>query len=160
VSRVAIQDQYPDEFSHCYGCGRLNRHGLHIRSYWEGDEAVATFAPTAYQIAVPGFVYGGLIASLLDCHGIAAAAAAQLQAEGRTIGDGPVPRFVTAALRIDYLKPTPLGPDLEIRGRPKALQGRKVIVDVSLAAEGVLCAGGELIAAPMPESMNLGHGRP
>ena len=44
-------------------------------------------------------------------------AAAAERASGRAIGDGPATRFVTAALHVDYLKPTPLGPGLEIRGR-------------------------------------------
>jgi hypothetical protein len=33
----AVQDYYPDQFAHCYGCGRLNPEGLHIKSYWDGD---------------------------------------------------------------------------------------------------------------------------
>lgn len=36
----AIQDFYPDDVVYCYGCGRLNEHGLHIRSAWDGDETV------------------------------------------------------------------------------------------------------------------------
>ena len=40
----AVQDFYPDDFSHCYGCGRLNQHGLHIKTRWEDEEAVAELA--------------------------------------------------------------------------------------------------------------------
>jgi hypothetical protein len=36
----AFQDSYPDDLSHCYGCGRLNEHGLRLKSYWSGDETV------------------------------------------------------------------------------------------------------------------------
>ena len=72
----AIQDFYPDDVSHCYGCGRLNEHGLRLRSRQEGDEIVCRFEPGPHQIAFPGFVYGGLIASLIDCHGTGTAAAA------------------------------------------------------------------------------------
>ncbi|MFA5896987.1 MAG: PaaI family thioesterase, partial [Thermoplasmata archaeon] len=28
----AFQDTYPDELAHCYGCGRLNEKGLHLRT--------------------------------------------------------------------------------------------------------------------------------
>ena len=44
---TALQDQYPEDFSHCYGCGRLNSHGLHVKSEWKDGEAVARFTPGA-----------------------------------------------------------------------------------------------------------------
>ncbi|HXV85903.1 MAG TPA: hotdog domain-containing protein [Gemmatimonadales bacterium] len=156
---AAIQDMYADEFSHCYGCGRLNSHGLQIKSVWDGKAATARFAPAAYHVAVPGYVYGGLIASLLDCHGIATAAAAAERAAGRDLRPGSVPRYVTAALQVNYLAPTPLGPVLEIQGQPKEVAGRKVIVTVSLRVEGAVTARGELVAVLMPESMTAGHGQ-
>ncbi|MDH3816376.1 MAG: PaaI family thioesterase, partial [Acidobacteriota bacterium] len=62
----AFQDNYPDELAHCYGCGRLNEHGHQIKSHWDGEETVAVFIPEPYHIAIPGYVYGGLIASLVD----------------------------------------------------------------------------------------------
>src|SRR5690348_8187232 len=34
---TALQDLYPEDFSYCYGCGRLNSHGLHVKSEWLGD---------------------------------------------------------------------------------------------------------------------------
>ena len=94
----AFQDLYPDELSYCYGCGRLNEHGLHIKSYWDGDETVARYLPRPYHIAIPGYVYGGLIASLMDCHATGTAAAAAYRAAGREMGGEPALRFVT-----DYL---------------------------------------------------------
>src|SRR5579862_599408 len=111
----AIQDFYPDDFATCYGCGRLNAHGLHVRTAWDGDETVSRFTPRAEHMAMPGFVYGGLIASLIDCHAMGTAAAAAEREAGRDIGEAPAPRFVTASLHVDYLKPTPLGAELEIR---------------------------------------------
>ena len=74
----AFQDHYPDELAHCYGCGRLNKHGYQLKTTWDGDETVTRFTPEPYHIAIPGYVYGGLIASIIDCHctGTAAAAAA------------------------------------------------------------------------------------
>ena len=71
----AIQDLYPDDFAHCYGCGRNNAEGHQLKSFVEGDEVVAHFTPSANHVAVPGFVYGGLLASLMDCHAMATAAA-------------------------------------------------------------------------------------
>jgi len=74
MTNKAFQDYYPDDLSHCYGCGRLNEEGLQIKSYWDGEESVATFTPEPCHMAVPGFVYGGLLASLIDCHSTGTAA--------------------------------------------------------------------------------------
>jgi acyl-coenzyme A thioesterase PaaI-like protein len=153
MTQPAFQDFYPDELSYCYGCGRLNEHGLQLKSHWNGDETVATFTPRPYHIAVPGYVYGGLIASLLDCHGTGTAAAAAYRAEGRPLGSEPALRFVTASLKVDYLRPTPLGVPLELRGRATEVKGRKVVVSATLSAEGQVCARGEIVAVQLPEHM-------
>ena len=149
----AFQDAYTDELSHCYGCGRLNEHGLHLKSYWDGDETVAVFTPRSYHVALPGFVYGGLIASLIDCHGTASAAAAACRAEGRELGSEPPVRFVTAALHVDYLRPTPLGGPLIIRGQIEEIKGRKIVVAETVSAGGQICARGRVVAVRMPASM-------
>jgi acyl-CoA thioesterase FadM len=65
----------------------------------------------------------------------------------------PPLRFMTASLHVDYLLPTPLGVDLEIRGRVKQIKGRKVIVESTLSAEGSICARGEMIAVLIPEHL-------
>jgi acyl-coenzyme A thioesterase PaaI-like protein len=153
----AVQDHYPDDFAHCYGCGRLNEHGLHIRTVVEGDEAVLRFTPKPFHVALPGFVYGGLIASLIDCHAIATAAAAAERAAGREIGDGPAPRFVTGMLRVDYVAPTPLGPELEIRARVRESGERKATVEVTVRAGDKVTARGEVLAVRMPATMMGGR---
>jgi len=43
------------------------------------------------------------------------------RAENRPMDSLPAFRFVTGALQVSYLKPTPLGPLLEIRGRALSL---------------------------------------
>ena len=147
----AFQNHYPDDLSHCYGCGRLNEHGHQLKSYWDGEETVAEFTPKPYHTAISGYVYGGLIASLIDCHGTGTAAGATARALARAIDDEPPLRFVTASLKVDFLRPTPLGPKLVLRGKVAELKGRKVIVHISLSAEGVECARGEVVAVQMPE---------
>nr|BAL56950.1 thioesterase superfamily protein [uncultured Chloroflexota bacterium] len=151
----AFQDFYPDYFAWCYGCGRLNEHGHHLRSFWDGDETVAYFTPQPYHISVPGYVYGGLLASLIDCHGTGTAAAAAYRAAGRPMDSQPPLRFLTAALHVDYLKPTPLGVRLEIRGRPKEVKGRKVVVEEWILARGEVTVRGELVAVQVPEELVL-----
>jgi len=147
----AVQDFYPDDAAHCYGCGRLNAVGLRIRTFWEGDETVTRFTPASHHTAIPGSVYGGMVASLIDCHGTGSASGAALREEGREIGDGPSPRFVTAALKVDFLKPTPLGPELEVRGRIVEIKGRKIVVESTLSADGVVTAKGQVVAVRIRE---------
>jgi len=149
----AVQDQYPEWAAHCYGCGRLNEHGLHIKTHWDGSEGLCRYMPEPYHTAVENFVYGGLIASLIDCHSCATAAAAYAEKEGKEIGNAAGLRFVTGSLHVDYLKPTPIGTELEIRARVEEMKGRKVVVVSELFADGAVCAKGRVIAVLIPESM-------
>jgi acyl-coenzyme A thioesterase PaaI-like protein len=149
----AFQDSYPDVLRHCHGCGRLNEHGLQIKSSWSGDETVATFPPRPYHVAIPGYVYGGLIASLIDCHGTGTAAAAASRAAGQESSTDPRFRSVTASLRVEFIRPTPLGVPLEVRGRVEEITGRRVVVSSTVSAGGQLCARGEVVAVQMPERM-------
>jgi acyl-coenzyme A thioesterase PaaI-like protein len=151
----AFQEYYPDSVSHCYGCGRLNEHGLHIKSYWDGDEAVCTLTPQPYHTAVPGYVYGGLIASVIDCHSTGTAAAAVYRAEDRALDTDPPLRFVTGSLHVDYLKPTPIEGPLELRSQVKEIKGRKVTISTTLSVHGEVCARGEVVAVQIPERVWL-----
>ncbi|UCD51702.1 MAG: PaaI family thioesterase [Phycisphaerales bacterium] len=153
MDRKAFQDLYPDEFCHCYGCGRLNEHGLQIKSHWDGAEAVTVFEPRSFYTGVSGYVYGGLIASLIDCHCIGTAAAAKHKSENPDQDPEVLPRFVTAALHVDYLRPTPLGVPLEVRARADEIKERKVVVAATLSAEGEICARGRVVAVQMPQNM-------
>jgi len=153
MANKAFQDYYADRLSHCYGCGRLNQHGLRIRSYWDGDESVCRFQPKPYHTAFAGFVYGGLIASLVDCHSTGTAAAAVHRSQNRGMDTAPWLRFVTASLHVDYLRPTPMGTTLEIRGKVKKIKGRKVLVDTTLFTRNQVCARGEVVAVQAPEHL-------
>ena len=142
----AIQDQYADEFSHCYGCGSLNDDGLHIKSYMDGDETVCRFTPAhKYSGGFPGFLYGGMIASLMDCHGAATAWAAKARTQQL-----PLARFVTASLKIDFRVPTPTNIEVEVRGKVTEIKGRKVVMDLTLSAGGKLCAEGSAVMVQIP----------
>lgn len=149
----AFQDFYPDYFAHCYGCGKLNELGHQIKSCWDGDESVCHFQPRPYHTAIPGYVYGGLLASLIDCHGTGTAAAAGYRVEDRAMDTEPPLRYLTASLHVDYLKPTPLGPVLEVRGKVKEVKGRKVAIEEWILANGVVTVRGEVVAVQVPESL-------
>jgi acyl-coenzyme A thioesterase PaaI-like protein len=156
MTEPTIQESYPDDLSQCYGCGRLNEHGLHLESRIDGDEAVALFTPEPHHLAIPGYVYGGLLASLVDCHSMATAAAAANRLEGRDTDAEPGYRFVTAKLEVSYERPTPTGVPLEIRGRVAEIKGRKVVVDATVSAGGDVCVRGRVVAVQIPDSMRPG----
>ncbi|MEK6717203.1 MAG: PaaI family thioesterase [candidate division NC10 bacterium] len=130
----AFQDYYPDHLSHCYGCGRLNEDGLQIKTFWDGEETITVFQTKPYHIAIPGYVYGGLIASLIDCHCTSTAAAAAYRAVGRPMDSEPGLHFLTAALH-------------------KEIKGRKVVVAATLSTNGEICARGEVVAVQVPDRM-------
>jgi len=153
MEKKAFQDYYPDNMAYCYGCGRMNEFGLQIKSYWDGDETVCLFQPRPYHIAIPGFVYGGLIASLIDCHSTGSAAAAAYRATGRPMDSEPALRFLTASLHVEYLRPTPIDGPLEIRSQIKEIKGRKVVVESTLSAKGEICAKGQVIAVQIPDHL-------
>lgn len=148
----AIQDHYANEFAHCYGCGRLNEDGLHIKSYVDGDETVCCFTPEVkHSGGFPGFLYGGMIASLMDCHGAATAWEAKARQEQK-----PMTRFVTASLQIDFRAPAPTNREVEIRGKVNKIKGRRVIVDLTLSADGKLCAEGSAVMVQIPYNKQEG----
>jgi len=101
-------------------------------------------------MAIPGYVYGGLIASLIDCHGTGTASAAAYRKEGREMGTEPALRFVTASLQVDFLRPTPMGVALEVRGTIEEVKSRKVVVSATVSAGGEVCAKGKVVAVQMP----------
>ena len=117
---------------------------------------MAHFTPAPYHMAMPGFVYGGLIASLIDCHSTGTAAAAAYRSENREMDTQPPLRYVTASLKVDFLRPTPLGVQLELRGSVKEIKGRKVNIETTLSANGKICARGEVVAVKLPEKMMKG----
>ena len=153
MTETPFQDYYPEFFAQCYGCGRLNKDGLQIKSFWDGDETVCIFHPRSYHTAIPGYVYGGLIASLIDCHSTGTAAAAAYRAQGRAMDSEPALRFLTALLHVEYLRPTPIDGPLEIRSQIKEIKGRKVVVESTLSAKGEICAKGQVIAVQIPDHL-------
>lgn len=153
MQQPAIQDYYVEAYSHCYGCGRNNPQGHHLKSYWNGGAALARFTPGDEFVAVPGFVYGGLLASIIDCHGTATAAAAACHAKSCDMSTESLERFVTASLKVDFLLPTPTGRELELRGQAREIKERKIVVDVQVHVDGKQCVAGEVICVSIPETM-------
>ncbi len=147
----AFQDYYPDDFNHCYGCGGLNEHGHQIKSYWDGEETIAEYVPKPYHTSLPGYVYGGLIASLIDCHSTGTAAAALYKNENRAMDTKPEIRCVTASIHVDYLQPLPLKSKIKLRARVKQIERNRVSILVNLFGNDELCAKGEVVAVAVTE---------
>lgn len=86
--------------------------------------------PKQDHIVIPGYIYGGLLASLIDCHGTGTAAGVAYRAEKEAdLNSEPNTRFLTASLHVDYLQPNPLGVKLDARGKVKAHKGHKVVIE-------------------------------
>jgi acyl-coenzyme A thioesterase PaaI-like protein len=149
----AIQDDYADDYSYCYGCGRLNQEGLHLRTGWDGNKTITIYDPSPEHTAIPGFVYGGVIASLVDCHGTGSASLALHRKNGHEPGDGvEPPRFVTGALNVKFLKPTPQGVSLKAVGNVEEIHPKKWKVLTEVYAGDECVVTGEVIAVVMPKT--------
>ena len=70
-----------------------------------------------------------------------------------SLGDKPAPRYVTAALRVDYLQPTPLGDELELRGHVTEKTERKAVVSLTVSVRGTITVRAEAVAVRIPKSM-------
>lgn len=153
--RRPIQETYNPQAAICYGCGPHNPHGLHIRTYWDGTLGHCYFQPRAEHTAFPGYVYGGLLASLIDCHSVGTAIAAMYSAEGREPGTEPEITCVTGNLNVTYLKPTPIDGTLRLEARVLELSERKARIACSIyfTQTGEETVRGEVIAVRVPSRL-------
>lgn len=132
---------------HCFGCGALNAHGLQIKSRWDGEDLLCKWRPGPQHIGHPGYVYGGIIASVVDCHSVWAATAHRCREIGYSLDGGPPPfAYVTASLKIDYLKPVPIEGEMELRARLLESHERKMLVGCRVLHGGIECASAEVVA--------------
>ncbi|MEO1162301.1 MAG: PaaI family thioesterase [Chloroflexota bacterium] len=150
---IPIQDTYNPEAAVCYGCGFNNPDGLHIKTRWDGEVGHCTFTPQPEHTAFPGYVYGGLLASLIDCHSLGTAIAAMYEAAGRAPDSDPRITCVTGNLNVSYRKPTPIGAELKIEARIKEMSEKKAIVTSEVLVDGEVVVTGEVVAVRVPSRM-------
>ena len=140
----AFQDQ--GTVSYCHGCGADNKKGLRLKSYWDGDEAVASWRADLHHCGgTKQNLNGGIIASLIDCHSLNLAIAHAYKQEQRPIGSTPRIGYVTENLNVSYLKPTPIDELIQLRARIIKIDGRKGWVSCTLISAGELRATGEVL---------------
>lgn len=145
MNEKAFQDYW--DKNKCWGCGGSNEHGLHLKSYWSGDEAVSEFIPSPHHKAGPDhYLNGGIICVITDCHSICTAIADAYRQERRELSSEPFIWYVTASLKIDYHKPTPISAPVSLRASVESREGRKSVVSFSVYSGEALCAKGEVLA--------------
>jgi hypothetical protein len=155
---VPVQHSWPELT--CYGCGPANDAGLHLESYLseDGEALVATVDPDAvFNSGAPNVMYGGHVASLLDCHAIWTAITFAYRAEGRPLGSDPQISYVTGSLSVDYHAPTPLDEPVHLRAWPEGEVGRKTTVRAELGTGGDPTATAELLAVRIPAPQVVAH---
>ena len=155
---AAFQDQIRGNF--CFGCGADNPDGLQLKSGWDVDDptlSVAQWTPWPIHVAGPRHILnGGIIATLLDCHGIVTALAETYRREGREIGSEPDLWCATASLHIEYLRPAAIGSAVSLTGRTVGIEDRTATVECELHSDGKLRALATIKAVQVPESWRHG----
>ncbi|NDJ86746.1 MAG: PaaI family thioesterase [Chloroflexi bacterium] len=154
---TALQDIWPQ--ATCYGCGPANPFGLQLKSYWsvDGQAVVAIHHPDPkYNAGFDNVMYGGLVASLMDCHSVWAAIAHAYRSEGREHGSLPSITYVTGRLDVRYLKPTPLNQPIYLHAVIEEIHGRKTKVFTQLGPEGQVTAEAHVLAVRIDADKALG----
>ena len=128
----SLQDRFAPD-TKCFGCGPANTRGLRIKSRVEGDEVVLDWTPEPHHEAFSGFVNGGIIGVLFDCHCNWAAAYHLMQ----RAGDATPPFTVTADYAVKMRRPTPSGGPLRLRARVVESTDDRAVVEATLEAGGV-----------------------
>ncbi len=111
-------------FDDCPVCGESNPLAVRVPAWRDGDGALAKVRLDCAHQGVPGRSHGGVVAALFD------------DVMGFVISMRGLTAF-QFELSIRYLKPTPIGTELEIRALPVERDGRRFIVDASIVADGV-----------------------
>ncbi len=145
VPEKPIQDFFENDHAVCYGCGRDNPHGLHIKTIFEDGTGICEFTPEPFHTAFPNVAYGGLIACVIDCHSLGTAVAAAYAAENRKPGTAPAIMYATANLNVNFLKPTPMDTQWVLTADIQAVKNKKTIVDCHLFAGDTECANATVI---------------
>ena len=137
MEEVGVQRQYAPS-SICFGCGPANQQGLRINSFRIENGLSMEFLPEHHHQAFPGMINGGIIGTLLDCHGNWTAAVAIMDAQGL---EEP-PCTVTASYTVKLRRPTPTDVVLKVTSQIKELSDDRVEIELLLEANGKVCATG------------------
>jgi acyl-coenzyme A thioesterase PaaI-like protein len=141
----SLQERFAPDGS-CFGCGPRNEAGLRIRSFEAGDGTViAGWQPRPEHEAFDGYVNGGILGTLIDCHSNWTAIAALMAAGWAE----EAPSTVTSELSVRFRRPTPSGGVLRLVGRPVEVAPDRVAVETSVEVDGVVTARGRAVFVPV-----------
>jgi len=122
--------------NHCFGCGTGNPQGLNLTFVLETAPdgtatATATATMTRLHEGAPGYLHGGIIATLLD--------------EAMSKLNRPLNALaMTRSLSVDYLRPVPLGVQIQVVGTHTKRDGRKLFHTAEIrSTDGKVLARGE-----------------
>ena len=154
---IAIQDRYGERFQHCWGCGPKNDLGLHLKTYpsLDGECCISRIKlENAYTGGVPSNVFGGMIATIFDCHGTASAAWFAHHKKGLELTETTlIGRFITARLEIDYLSPSPIDDEIVVISTLEELGERKAIISMGMSVAGKVRAKSKMVAVAVKDHM-------
>ncbi len=154
---VAFQDRMTDNF--CWGCGADNPDGLQLKTEWEGDHTISVWSPSPQFAAGPRhFLNGGIMATLLDCHGVCTGIAEAYRRAGREIGSAPEIWHATTAMDVRCLRPAPIDAEVTLRGTVTHVGPEGVAVECALEAAGKERARALVTSVQVPESWRHGAG--
>ena len=117
---------------HCYGCGRLNDHGLQIKSHWDGDDVVCRWQAKPFHVGLPGRLQGGVIATTIICHALWTATAIACRNEGTEIREPMGFAYSTTSLQLEFLAPVPVNGLMTLRARVTAIDEETATVACSV----------------------------
>ena len=137
-AEVSVQEKHAPS-SICFGCGPANEKGLRIKSYRCEKGLEMEFIPKEEHQAFPGMINGGIIGTLLDCHGNWTASIALMDQSK----EASPPCTVTASYSINLRRPTPLDGIMKVRGEVTEISEDRARVSMTLEVNGNVCASGE-----------------
>ena len=113
---AALDSPILDELaSHCFGCGPANPEGLHLHFTVDAEALTATTTLTLTRLheGPPGYIHGGIVGTLMD------EAMSKLNRPLEVLA-------MTRSMRVDYLRPSPLGQQLTLSSSHVKREGRKL----------------------------------
>ena len=122
----------PNPSNACFGCGAANARGMQLT--FEQDDAArcirGRFRLGDEYSGGPGFLHGGIIAVLLD------------EAMGKVNRFRGV-RAVTAELKVEYLRPVPVGQEIIVEAHEVEANGRNLFHEGEIrTTQGLVLARG------------------
>lgn len=138
MTDISIQQRlFPD--ATCFGCGQANPQGLRLESFRRENYVHATFEGQLHHTNGLGFLNGGIIATVLDCHS-GAAALDEADRAGRTPAEGLPYSYVTSGLNIRFLRPAPLLEPCDLQAFVLTSDEDLISVEVELIWKDKRCA--------------------